>query len=220
MTVARSYPDSCGTAHALELVGERWALLVARELMLGPKRYSDLLADLPGISTNVLSARLGELERTGVVRRRRLPPPAASAVYELTPWGRELEPIIRAIGRWAAASPLHDTTQHLSVTSFVLSLRTNADPGALAGPPLVIQLVLEGDAFVAELGESHFRIERGTTDKSDAVVTGPPPVLAGIVYGGQPVADAVADGLIEVTGNAAAFQEFAGCFPLPEKASA
>ncbi len=219
MAVARTYADSCGTAHALELVGERWALLVARELMLGAKRFSDLLADLPGISTNVLSARLSELERTAVVRRRRLPPPAASAVYELTDWGQELEPVICAIGRWAAASPLHDTRQHLSVTSFVLSLRTNASPRDVHGAPILIQFFLQGDPFVAELAEGHFRIERGTSDKSDAVVSGPPPVLAGIVYGGLPVADAVAQGLIELTGDPAAFQRFATSFPLPAKAA-
>ena len=107
VSCAISYNEACGIAHALDLVGERWALLVVRELVLGAKRYSDLRADLPGISTNVLSHRLDELEDRGVVRRRRLPPPAASWVYELTEWGQELEPIIRQLGSWAAGAPGH-----------------------------------------------------------------------------------------------------------------
>src|SRR3954471_20548133 len=89
----RHYNDACGAAHALELIGERWALLVMRELMLGPKRFGDLRASLPGISANVLTQRLGDLEQAGVVLRRKLPPPASAQVYELTPWGYESEPI-------------------------------------------------------------------------------------------------------------------------------
>ena len=95
----RSYDDACGAAHALDLVGERWALLVMRELMLGPKRFSDLRADLPGISANVLTQRLEGLQDAGVLRRRKLPPPASVQAYELTPWGYESEPIFQALGR-------------------------------------------------------------------------------------------------------------------------
>jgi len=100
----RSYEDACGMAHALDLVGERWTLLVIRELVLGAKRYGDLKNDLPGISTNVLSHRLDELASAGVVRRHRLAPPAGSWVHELTDWGRELEPILRQLGRWVRAA--------------------------------------------------------------------------------------------------------------------
>ncbi len=98
----RRYDDSCGTAHALELIGDRWALLVMRELMLGPRRFSQLRADLPGISANVLAQRLGDLERTGLLERLKLPPPASMQVYGLTRWGYEAEPITQALGRWAA----------------------------------------------------------------------------------------------------------------------
>ena len=104
----RWYDDACGTALALEFVGERWSLLVMRELMLGPRRFSELKADLTGISANVLSQRLAGLERSGIVRRRKLPPPASVQVYELTDWGLEAEPIFQAMGRWAVRSPLHD----------------------------------------------------------------------------------------------------------------
>ena len=99
MVTKRTYCDGCAAAHALDLVGERWALLVVRELLLGPKRFTDLRAGLPGVSANVLAQRLRELERAGVVRRRKLPPPAASRVYELTDWGMELEPVIVRLGR-------------------------------------------------------------------------------------------------------------------------
>ena len=101
----RIYNDACGTAHGLELIGERWALLVVRELMLGPKRFGDLKADLTGISANVLTQRLERLEVVGIVTRRKLPPAASVQVYDLTDWGREAEPIIMTLGRWAARSP-------------------------------------------------------------------------------------------------------------------
>src|SRR5918997_4932868 len=118
------YDDACGTAHALDLIGERWALLVMRELMLGPKRFSDIRADLPGISANVLTQRLEGLEAAGVLVKKRLPPPASAQVYELTPWGYEAEPIFQALGRWAARSPTHDPSLPLSSVSLLLSFRT------------------------------------------------------------------------------------------------
>src|SRR3954462_7721600 len=101
----RRYDDACGTAHALALISARWALLVMRELMLGPKRFSDIRADLPGISANVLTQRLEGLERNGIVVRRRLPPPASGQVYELSEWGYESLPVMGALGRWAVRSP-------------------------------------------------------------------------------------------------------------------
>src|SRR5947207_13506240 len=101
---SRSYDQFCGIARGLDLVGERWALLIVRDLILGPKRFTDLRRELPGIGTNVLAARLKELERDGVVARRTLPPPAASTVYELTEYGRALEGPLLALGRWGAVS--------------------------------------------------------------------------------------------------------------------
>src|SRR4028118_2246009 len=124
----RHYEDACAAAHALDLVGERWALPVMRELMLGPKRFSDLRASLPGISANVLTQRLEGLEAAGVLVRKKLPPPASAQVYELTPWGYESEPIFQTLGRWAARSPQHDPTLPLSAVSLFLSFRTMLDP--------------------------------------------------------------------------------------------
>ena len=100
-----SYDDGCAAAHALDLVGDRWALIVVRELVLGPKRFADLRADVPGISPSVLAQRLRELEEVGVVVHDELPPPARVNVYDLTPWGRELEEVLHVLGRWGAQSP-------------------------------------------------------------------------------------------------------------------
>src|SRR5947199_9280158 len=104
----RRYDDACGLAHALDLLGERWGMLVRRELAYGPRRFSELKADLQGISANVLAQRLTELEARGLVRKTRLPPPASVQVYEATDWGLEAVPMIASLGRWAARSPWHD----------------------------------------------------------------------------------------------------------------
>src|SRR5919107_65010 len=140
----RRYEDACAAAHALDLVGERWELLVMRELMLGPKRFSDLRESLPGISANVLTQRLEGLEAAGVLVRRKLPPPAAAQVYELTEWGYESEPIFQALGRWAARSPLHDPTLPFSAASFLLSLRTMLDAERSKGLAMRIGFRLGG----------------------------------------------------------------------------
>src|SRR4051795_12838765 len=106
MPTTRTYGDACPIARALDAVGERWALLVVRELLLGPQRFADLRRALPGASSNLLADRLRELESRGVIARRKLPPPAASQVYELTDWGGELEPIVLALGGWGLRVPL------------------------------------------------------------------------------------------------------------------
>lgn len=130
MATRRSYADACPIARALDAVGERWALLVARELLLGPQRFSDLRGALPGASTNVLTDRLRELADHGVVRRRRLPPPAASVVYELTERGQQLTPTLAALGAWGAGLPRPEGQPSLSATSVLLFLR-----GCLRGHP-------------------------------------------------------------------------------------
>src|SRR3712207_5989518 len=147
----RRYEDACAAAHALDLVGERWALLVMRELMLGPKRFSDLRASLPGISANVLTQRLEGLEATGVLVRRRLPPPAATQVYELTDWGYESEPIFQALGRWAARSPAHDPTLPFSTVSLMLSLRTMLDATRAEGIDARIGFRIGDETLVGHL---------------------------------------------------------------------
>src|SRR5256885_1932106 len=124
MATTRTYGDRCGVARALDLVGERWALLAVRELLLGPKRFTDLRVGLPHVSPDVLSQRLRELERAGVVRRRKLPPPAGSRVYELTDWGHELEPVVIQLGRWGSRAPFPPRDAKIGVDSFVIALMT------------------------------------------------------------------------------------------------
>src|ERR1700740_2126113 len=123
----RWYDDACGTALAMELVGERWSLLIVRELMFGPRRFSELRRTLAGISANVLTQRLQGLEDAGVLPRQELPPPASVQVYALPPWGYRSETAIQELGRWAVQSPRHDTTLPLSAASLMLSFRTMID---------------------------------------------------------------------------------------------
>lgn len=218
ITRLRRYDDACGTAHALDLVGDRWALLVVRELMLGPRRFSDLRAGLPGISANVLTQRLDELEGAGILTRRKLPPPAAVGVYELTPWGYESEPIFQAMGRWAARSPAHDPTLPFSATSLVLSLRTMFDPGRADGLALRVGMRVDGEDYLAVVEDGGLQAAREPFGAADAVLAGPAAVLAGLIYGGVPLAALEASGALAVEGDREAVERFAGLFPLPPKA--
>src|SRR5215216_3549996 len=130
MAKKRTYGDPCGIARALDVVGERWALLVVRELLLGPKRFTDLRTGLPHVSPDVLAQRLRELDQDGVVRRRTLAPPAGSKVYELTERGRELEPVILALGRWGSSEPFPPADARLGPDSAVIALLTVFEPAA------------------------------------------------------------------------------------------
>ncbi|HEY8567052.1 MAG TPA: winged helix-turn-helix transcriptional regulator [Beijerinckiaceae bacterium] len=214
----RSYDDACGAAHALDLVGERWALLVLRELLFGPKRFSDLRADLPSISANVLTQRLEGLEEAGLVVRRRLPPPAAVQVYEVTPWGAQSEPIFQALGRWAARSPRHDPSLPLSAVSLLLSFRTMLDPARAKGLSASIGLRIGDETFLARLGDGQIEIARDAIDEADAVLSGPAPIIAAAVYGGQPLDQLEAAGLLTVNGDRTLAERFTTLFPLPAKA--
>jgi DNA-binding HxlR family transcriptional regulator len=216
----RRYDDACGTAHGLELIGERWALLVLRELMLGPKRFGDLKSDLPGISANVLTQRLEGLEDSGLLVRRRLPPPANAQVYELTEWGYEAEPIVQTLGRWAARSPLHDPTLPISATSIMLSFRTMYSAERARGFASTIGFRFEDDSFVATAQETELNVVRGELSEADAVFAGEPTALAAAVYGKQPLADLAAAGVLAVEGDGAAAQSFIDLFQLPPKAGA
>jgi DNA-binding HxlR family transcriptional regulator len=213
----RRYEDACGAAHALDLVGERWALLVMRELMLGPKRFSDLRADLPGISANVLTQRLEGLEAAGVLVRRKLPPPAPAQVYELTPWGYESEPIFQALGRWAARSPQHDPTLPLSAVSLFLSFRTMLDAERARGLVARIGFRIGAETFLARLARGRIDIERGPLENVDVVFAGAAPAIAAAVYGGQPLTALERAGMLAVEGDRALAERFVTLFPLPPK---
>ena len=147
MATKRTYGDGCSIARGLDVIGERWALLVVRELLLGPKRYTDLKKGLPNASPNVLSERLRELEQAGVVRRAKLPPPAGSRVYELTEWGHQLEGIVLSLGSWAALSPAPHPPGPIGADSLALAMRALFDPGSAAGPEANYELRLGDDRF-------------------------------------------------------------------------
>ncbi len=216
----RRYDDACGTAHGLELIGERWALLIIRELMLGPKRFSDLRADLPGISANVLTQRLEGLEGSGLLVRKRLPPPANAQVYELTPWGYEAEPIVQTLGRWAARSPAHDPTLPISATSIMLSFRTMYNAERARALAATIGFRFGNDSFLATPEAGELRVVRAETGGADATFIGDPTALAGAVYGKVPLDELAVAGALEVQGNREAAERFISIFELPPKASA
>ena len=214
----RRYEDACAAAHALDLVGDRWALLVMRELLLGPRRFGDLRASLPGISATVLTQRLEELEAAGIVLRRRLPPPAGVQVYALTAWGLESEPVFQALGRWAARSPRHDPTLPISAVSFLLSLRTMLDPDRAAGLRARIGFRLGGEEFLGQLAGRRLEIAAGAAAPADVILSGPPAVLAAAIYGGVPLAALEAEGALRVEGDRALAERLPALFPLPDKA--
>ena len=219
MGTKRSYDDGCAAAHALDLVGERWALLVVRELLLGPKRFTDLRAGLPGTSPNVLAQRLRELEGAGIVRRRKLPPPAASRIYELTEWGKDLEPVIISLGRWGVRSPSKPRDAELGIDSLILSLRTMFDPQQAEGLGASYEIRLGEDRFRAEVTDGRFEIERGVADRPDAIVETDAGTLAALVYEDRQLAEVLRTGDIRIEGDRQAVERFLTLFPLPEPAA-
>lgn len=210
--VTKRYDDACGLAHALELIGERWALLVLRELMLGARRFSELKADLPGISANVLTQRLSELEKRGLVRKTKLPPPASVQVYEATEWAQEARPLMGQLGKWAARSPLHDPTLPISHVSAMLSLETMIDAERAGGIEATIGFRMGDVDYVGKLAKGRLDIERGDTTGADVIFSAQPAALVGVVYGGAPLET------IGVEGDVSLARRFVTLFPLPPKA--
>lgn len=215
MPTKRTYGEGCVAAHALDVVGERWALLVVRELILGPKRFTDLRAGMPGCSPNVLSERLRELEAVGVVRRRTLAPPAASKVYELTEWGAELAPVIDALGRFGSRSPMLPVAA-MSVDATILSLRTMFDSQAAEGVDATYELRLGEDRFCAAIAKGSLEIARGEAERPDATITTDHATLAALVYGGRRLAEAQRAGAVGIEGDKAAVKQFLGSFEQPQ----
>lgn len=195
-------------------------MLVVRELMLGPRRFSELRAGLPGISANVLTQRLEGLEESGILVRRRLPPPASVQVYELTPWGYEAEPLLQVIGRWAARSPTHDPTLAFSAVSLMLSMRTMLDPARAGGLVARVGFRIGEEGFVARLGEGQLPIERGDPAGCDVIFVGQPPLIAAAIYGGVPLAALEQAGQIAVEGDRQLAERYVTLFPMPAKVGA
>ena len=216
----RKYHDACGAAHGLDLIGERWALLVIRELMMGPRRFGDLKKDLYGISANVLTQRLEGLEASGIVLRRKLPPPASVQVYELTDWGYEIKPVFMVLGGWAARSPRHDPTLPISAVSIMQSFETMFDPALAGDAAMTLGFIFGDEGFVVRVEGGIITTRRDATDAAEVVLTTQPPLVAACVYGKVPPAAMEADGVMMLSGDRAVFDRFVGFFNLPEKAGA
>ncbi|MCI4590235.1 helix-turn-helix transcriptional regulator [Sphingobium sp. BYY-5] len=212
----RAYQDGCAVAHALDIIGDRWAMPIMRELMLGPKRFTDLRAGLPGISANVLTQRLEELEATSILIRRRLPPPAASQIYELTDWGRESEILFQVLGRWACRSPTMEPGKPMSQVSVVLSMRTMIDRSRIGDLDATLGFRFGEEEFRAMLKDGDFLIDRGDAADADAIFTGDQNALVAVLYGGARFEDVVA--ALTVEGDRALAEHFVRLFPLPPKA--
>ena len=217
MSKKRSYGDSCRFAYALDLVGERWGLLVVRELLLGPKRFTDLRRGLPNASPNILSERLRELEQGGVVHRRKLPPPAASQVYELTEWGKELEPIVTQLGAWGARSPLPPQHKEIGTDSIVLALRSLFDPEAAEEVEATYELRLGEELFHVEVSGGELELGRGGASAAPTLLIATDPgTLAGLLTGQLPLEDALAAGAASLDGSKKEARRFFKLFPMPE----
>jgi DNA-binding HxlR family transcriptional regulator len=197
----RTKLDGCGIAHASDLLGQRWALLVVRELLLGPKRFTDLRAGIPDISPNVLGQRLRELEESGILRRRTLAPPAAVQVYELTEWGRELEPAVLALGRWATRSPSFPRGVEMGPDSLVLALKSTFDPAKADGVDATYELRLGEIPFNIAVKEGEFDAARGEAQRPDAVIRSDPDAVAGVVFRKNRLGKAVESGDIRIDGS-------------------
>jgi DNA-binding HxlR family transcriptional regulator len=216
MDTKRTYGDPCGVARALDRVGERWALLVVRELLIGPKRFTDLRAGLPRLSPDILSERLRELEQSGVLRRSKLPPPAGSRVYELTEWGRELEPVVLALGGWGSRAPFPAGDSQLSPDALMIALKTVFDPSQAPPEPIVAELKLGGYHFRAQVADGRLEIVRADATSPDATIECDPATLADVLWHGG----SLDDPKIKLDGDPQALARFLALFATPRPVAA
>ena len=202
----RSYGDQCGVARSLDVIGERWALLIVRELLLGPKRFNDLLAGLDGASPNVISQRLRELTGSGVIRQRDLGPPARVRVYELTDWGRELEPVVLHLGQWGTRAPLPEGARW-GLDSLLLALQATADPAVVNGR---YELRVGTDVFTVDGTSGSVRMRRGTADRPDAALTTDAAALHAVALGKRSIAETAESGDLRLDGDPQAISGLTG----------
>jgi DNA-binding HxlR family transcriptional regulator len=217
MGTKRSYGEACRFAYALDLVGERWALLVVRELLLGPKRFTDLREGLPHASPNILAERLRELEAAGIVAKRQLPPPAATHVYELTEWGRELEPVVTQLGAWGARSPVAPEHQEIGPDSVVLALRSLFDPEAAPDLTGSYEIRLGTARFHVDVEEGELGLGRGAASGPLAAIDTDPGTLAALLTGQLRLDQALESGVAKIEGSKRETRRFLSLFPMPEQ---
>jgi DNA-binding HxlR family transcriptional regulator len=210
----RTYGDVCGVARALDLVGERWSLMIVRELLLGPKRFTDLRAGLPGVGPDILSQRMRELAAEGLVQKRKLPPPIAAQVYELTALGRRLEPVVMALGEFGSHLPVPtDRELRMSFDAHILSLRTLFAADRAHGLKADVELRLDGGpVYRALVDDGKLLLKQGGAGTPDVIITGDPGELLGVAHGRL----ALADTALRIDGDHALGERFLTLFPLPE----
>ncbi len=222
MADGRTYGDSCGIARALDVAGDRWALLVVRELLLGPKRFTDLRDGLPHVSPDVLAQRLRELERAGVVRRGKLPPPAGARIYELTEWGSQLEPVLLALGRWGSRVPLPEAAAMLSPDALAIALKTMFAAPAATDLTATYQLVLGEHTFSIHVADGKLEITRpaGPAPPPALVIETDPGTMAALLWHGGSIEDALAEGTLRIQGSEPELARFLTLFEKPVAADA
>lgn len=209
----RTYNEYCAVAKGLDVIGDRWSLLLARELLLGPKRYKDLLAALPGIGTNLLAQRLRELERVGVVGRATLPPPAGSSVYRLTPHGEALQPVVGAIGRWGAAflgAPEPDDV--MVPGAYFVAMRHSFKSDRAGDLAETYELHVDGRVFAVQVQNSACTTAEAPASAPDAVFRLDVQTLNALLLEGLDPDDAVAQGRVDLSGDSAALRRFIHVF--------
>jgi len=211
LAMPRTYGQHCALARALDRIGERWTLLIVRELLIGPARYTDLRDGLPGMATNLLADRLRALEAEGVVKRRRLPPPAAATVYELTELGQGLEDAVNSLIRWGGRwMPEGSDSDVFRPQWLALAVRALTRPGDATGLPLTCRLAVEGSGFTLEITESAVEVTRGADSPAELALATDPRTLLAVASGARPLFAAIDDGAITAEGDAAALEQLAG----------
>lgn len=210
----REYGQFCGLVRALELVGERWALLIVRDLLVSPKRFTDLLHGLPRIPTNILSARLKELEQAGIVRRRVLPRPSGAVVYELTEYGTELEDIVLRLGRWGAKALTQPGPEDIvTVDSMLMAMRATFHPEAAQGLTVSYELRMGPIVLHVRIDNGQLQVAPGALPEADLVIeTGP--AIKALMAGELSPADAIANGSVRLTGDPRLLSRFVETFHL------
>jgi DNA-binding HxlR family transcriptional regulator len=214
---SRSYNQLCGLAYALDIVGERWTLLIIRELFAGPRRFTDIMDGLPGISTNLLSERLKSLEQQGLLCRRILPPPAGSTVYELTPVGQALEKTLLELGRWG--SQFVPTSMNgdvmLRLGSYALTLKTFFRPEQAQGIDETYELHVDNEVLQAQVKAGKIHVQQGETLKADVVFHTTMPIYLGLLQGQIQPDEAISKSLIRIEGDPAALGRFLNLCGIP-----
>lgn len=214
----RSYNQFCALAFALDAIGDRWTLLIVRELLAGPRRFTDLMDGMPGISTNLLSERLKELEQLGILRRRVLPPPAGSTVYILTPFGQALEHAVLELGRWGSRllPPSLEGLFLPSIGATTLAIKAFFHPDQAQGIHETYELHFGDDVLQVQVHDGILHIQSGEALKADVIFHTPIDVFMALFSGQLPPAHALAAGMIQVEGDPQALQRFLSISSVPK----